>query len=456
MSEYLTAQTRTATEPTIMPIATGILQRQCACGNHTSAGGECEECKQKREGTLQRAAIQPSTFSPHPSDVPPIVHEVLRSPGQPLDAATRAFMEPRFGHDFSGVKVHIDARAAESARAVNALAYTVGRHVVFDKDQYQPETRGGQRLLAHELTHVVQQASHEGRTSSLTIAPTDDVYEDQAQRMAEMRNREIPVNLSRLVVQRDLARPPRGPAGPVRQLTDAEIQDAIQFNQTRFRDPYSIRVLRDVMGLTPTPAIVDEEFVRAVVEWQAERRMTQDGRIGHTTTRSFYVELVAEGQLRDAIVLLMDSYALPESRHLNNIRIGTGANCCGPAGGADAVTSGGMGGGDPIEVCFCRPRIPAGAAGYDHFVRIIGHELTHVPQRAAAIPSQAAREFEAFFFEACAEGRAPRLTPAERVNHANIALGHFAAIPPALQTPARIAMRNQLNALIAAGGVGRC
>jgi hypothetical protein len=365
-------------------------------------------------------------------------------------------MEPRFGHDFSGVKVHIDARAAESARAVNALAYTVGRHVVFDKDQYQPETRGGQRLLAHELTHVVQQASHEGRTSSLTIAPTDDVYEDQAQRMAEMRNREIPVNLSRLVVQRDLARPPRGPAGPVRQLTDAEIQDAIQFNQTRFRDPYSIRVLRDVMGLTPTPAIVDEEFVRAVVEWQAERRMTQDGRIGHTTTRSFYVELVAEGQLRDAIVLLMDSYALPESRHLNNIRIGTGANCCGPAGGADAVTSGGMGGGDPIEVCFCRPRIPAGAAGYDHFVRIIGHELTHVPQRAAAIPSQAAREFEAFFFEACAEGRAPRLTPAERVNHANIALGHFAAIPPALQTPARIAMRNQLNALIAAGGVGRC
>jgi len=152
----------------------------------------------------------------------------------------------------------------------------------------------------------------------------------------------------------------------------------------------------------------------------------------------------------------MDSYALPESQHLSNIRIGTGANCCGPAGGADAVTSGGMGGGNPIEICFCRPRIPAGGAGFDHFVRIIGHELTHVPQRAASIPAQAAREFEAFFFEACTEGRSPRLTPAERVNHANIALGHFAAIPPALQTPARIAMRNQLNALIGAGGVGPC
>ena len=202
--------------------------------------------------------------------------------------------------------------------------------------------------------------------------------------------------------------------------------------------------------------MVDKEFVRAVVEWQAERRMTQDGRIGHTTTRSFYIELVAEGQLRDAIVLLMDSYALPESRHLNNIRIGTGANCCGPANGADAVTSGGMGGGDPIEVCFCRPRIPAGAGGYDHFVRIIGHELTHVPQRAAAIPSQAVREFEAFFFETCGRGRAPQLSAAERVNHANIALRHFAGIPPGLQTPARIAMRDQLNALIAAIGVGPC
>ena len=63
--------------------------------------------------------------------MPPIVHEVLHSPGQPLDPATRAFMEPRFGHDFSTVRVHTDARAAASARTVNALAYTVGRDVVF-------------------------------------------------------------------------------------------------------------------------------------------------------------------------------------------------------------------------------------------------------------------------------------------------------------------------------------
>src|SRR6266481_6002155 len=99
----------------------GLLQRKCACGGTPGPTGECEGCRRKR---LQREAAQPSTLNRQHSEVPPIVHEVLRSPGQPLDAATRAFMEPRFGHDFSRVRVHTDAKAAASARAVNALAYT--------------------------------------------------------------------------------------------------------------------------------------------------------------------------------------------------------------------------------------------------------------------------------------------------------------------------------------------
>jgi hypothetical protein len=108
---------------------------------------------------LQRHAAQ---HHAEPAMVPPIVHEVLRSPGQLLDPATRAFMEPRFGHDFSHVRVHTDARAAESARAINALAYTVGRDVVFGAGQYTPRTAASKRLLAHELTHVVQQANVPG------------------------------------------------------------------------------------------------------------------------------------------------------------------------------------------------------------------------------------------------------------------------------------------------------
>jgi hypothetical protein len=79
------------------------------------------------------------------------------SSGQPLDSATRSFMEPRFGHDFGQVRLHTGRQAAESAQAINARAYTVGRDVVFGEGQYAPRTDTGRELLAHELTHVLQQ-----------------------------------------------------------------------------------------------------------------------------------------------------------------------------------------------------------------------------------------------------------------------------------------------------------
>ncbi|NJO17686.1 MAG: DUF4157 domain-containing protein, partial [Thioploca sp.] len=111
---------------------------------------------QQVSGILQRRATRQVE-----SDIaPPIVHEVLRSPGHPLDDETRAFMEPRFGHDFSQVRVHTDAKAAESARAVSARAYTVGQHVVMRREEYAPKTEAGRRLLAHELVHVVQQGGN--------------------------------------------------------------------------------------------------------------------------------------------------------------------------------------------------------------------------------------------------------------------------------------------------------
>jgi hypothetical protein len=134
-----------------------LLQRKCACGQHTIAGGECDACG-KQHLSLQRATQNSELGTRNSGGVPPIVHEVLRSPGQPLDAATRAFFEPRFGHDFSRIRVHTDTRAGESAQAMNALAYTVGSHVVF-RDGYAPQTDAGRRLVAHELTHVLQQRS---------------------------------------------------------------------------------------------------------------------------------------------------------------------------------------------------------------------------------------------------------------------------------------------------------
>lgn len=133
----------------------GILQRQCACGTHSVAGGDCKACDKKKEATaLQRSAVTNEPMN----EAPPIVHDVLRSSGQLLDQPTRSLMELRFGHNFSHVRVHTGAKAVESARSVNALAYTVGHDIVFNAGQYSPGTAAGQRVLAHELTHVVQQS----------------------------------------------------------------------------------------------------------------------------------------------------------------------------------------------------------------------------------------------------------------------------------------------------------
>ncbi len=169
-------------KPGAIPMASGLLQRKCACGKH-SAGGECEECSKKKQA-LRRNATDRSDAS----EVPPVVHEVLRSAGQPLDPVTRAFMEPRFGHDFSQVRVHTDAKAVESARAVNAFAYTVGQSVVFGAGQFAPETRAGRKLLAHELTHTIQQSGNPAggvqMASSLEVSDPGDSYEREAEAQA--------------------------------------------------------------------------------------------------------------------------------------------------------------------------------------------------------------------------------------------------------------------------------
>lgn len=118
---------------------------------------KCKECEQE-DKEKQDEILQRKSSSTAPIVAPSSVHQALSSPGQPLDRSARAFMEPRFGHDFSQVRVHTDAQAIDSAESVHALAYTVGNHIVFGAGQYAPSNAAGQRLLAHELSHVVQQA----------------------------------------------------------------------------------------------------------------------------------------------------------------------------------------------------------------------------------------------------------------------------------------------------------
>ncbi len=124
---------------------------------------------------LQRKSAGPGA----PLRAPISVYNVLNSPGKPLEKSTRHSLESGFNYDFSRVRVHDDARAAESARAVNAAAYAVGNHLVFDHGKYEPQNPRGQELLAHELTHTVQQR-HAAPTGRLEVAPDSDASEREA------------------------------------------------------------------------------------------------------------------------------------------------------------------------------------------------------------------------------------------------------------------------------------
>ncbi|MDQ3803241.1 MAG: DUF4157 domain-containing protein [Acidobacteriota bacterium] len=177
------AATKAQPSPAVTQTRAGeLLQRKCGCGTHTIAGGACEGCSKKKEGVLRRSVAGAGHVGV--GGVPPAVGEVLGSPGRPLDAGTRSFMETRFQHDFSRVRVHTDARADESARSVGARAYTVGQDVVFAAGLYQPATAEGQRLLAHELTHVVQQQNRPTPQGHLAIGEVNDPAEREADAVA--------------------------------------------------------------------------------------------------------------------------------------------------------------------------------------------------------------------------------------------------------------------------------
>ena len=139
---------------------------------------------------LQRAAgnASVSRLLTEENEKSPVKDLLASSSGQPLDRSTQALMQSRLGQDFSDVRVHNDGKATESAKAVNAHAYTVGTNVVFQSDKYAPETQSGQKMLAHELTHVVQQKAGpvDGTPAGggLNISHPSDPFEQAAEETA--------------------------------------------------------------------------------------------------------------------------------------------------------------------------------------------------------------------------------------------------------------------------------
>lgn len=142
--------------PAPAPARPGIM----ADPNGTTLRRACARCEEKERRTLRRTAIGAG-----PADASPAVANALAQSGTPLPQGVRAFMEPRFGADFSRVRIHTDRAAARSAAAVNARAYTVGEDVVFAQGAYVPESVSGRRLIAHELAHVVQQSDPHTRAN---------------------------------------------------------------------------------------------------------------------------------------------------------------------------------------------------------------------------------------------------------------------------------------------------
>ncbi|MHC1599758.1 MAG: eCIS core domain-containing protein [Candidatus Methanospirareceae archaeon] len=239
-----------------------------------------------------------------------------RDGGQPLQETGKNFMERRFGVDFSGVRVHTDSNAAQLSRDLNAQAFTHGRNIHFGAGKYNPESSQGKKLLAHELTHVVQQtggapiSQDNGRSGQTPPggrhALTSRLNATSMQRTAESRARTTTTTLPGIswqaisaqpMIQRDLAiRPPR-PDATGRTLSASKMKEAIDYNKKYLSNiPNStgvIRMIRDVLGISPTTA-VDEDFVNAVLGWQAMYRLTQDGKLGPSSARRLFRELGAE------------------------------------------------------------------------------------------------------------------------------------------------------------------
>jgi hypothetical protein len=146
-------------ESSLRPKASRLEEPESAMAMRAALSGRLAVAGPRGVTGLQRAVGNSSTAALMEDDRSP-VHDVVNSGGgSPLQAEVRADMEGRFGQDFGDVRVHTDGAAHESAKSVNAQAYTVGSNIVFQRDKYDPASDSGKHMLAHELTHVVQQRS---------------------------------------------------------------------------------------------------------------------------------------------------------------------------------------------------------------------------------------------------------------------------------------------------------
>ncbi|MCT4623272.1 MAG: DUF4157 domain-containing protein, partial [Schleiferiaceae bacterium] len=183
--------------------------------------------------------------------------------GSKMESSVQRKMSSKMGADFGKVRIHTGNNAQQMSTSINAKAFTHGHNIYFNQGQYNPSSKEGTRLLAHELTHVIQQ------------------------------------NGGSKAIQRDLAIPLPNPNAATPELSDTQIQDAIEYNQRHMRNAEEIRVTRDVLGLSHDQPTIDTAFVNAVARYQARNFITADGKIGRVTSARLSREFTAERQHLD-------------------------------------------------------------------------------------------------------------------------------------------------------------
>ena len=227
---------------------------------------KCDDCE-KEEKLQKQPAIQRSANGKSQAS-PAIAKKISasRGSGQSLPKNVNSEMSNKMGADFSNVNIHTDNTAVQMSRDLGANAFTVGNDIYFNQGKYNPSSSQGKRLLAHELTHTVQQGA------------------------------------SAQMIQADFAIQPPNPGATATTLTPAQIQEAIRYNQRKLGRGSAdiVRLVRDVLGISPDPAVIDQDLVEAIVSWQAVNNLTQDGKLGPGTAAPLFAELRAEGHGRES------------------------------------------------------------------------------------------------------------------------------------------------------------
>ncbi len=235
-------------------VNTEFIQMKCAAFSH-----EDDQVNRKTAETITPFIQAKSSQSFDVSDPMAASIESSRGGGARLDDNTQSFMESRFGAGFSQVNIHTDSNSLQMNRQLNAQAFTVGNDIFFNEHKYSPGTSEGKQLLAHELTHTIQQSG----------------------------------GIQSKIIQRDFAIEPLRPGAVGRVLTQRQIEAAIQFNSVRITLPDEIALVRDIIGLSRNPAAIDDDFVNAMATYQAQYRETSDGKIGPSTMARLAQEIRA-------------------------------------------------------------------------------------------------------------------------------------------------------------------